>query len=43
MAAVHLLDIVGETGVEDIQSTLGTTHEDFPVLRIVIDAESVET
>lgn len=38
----HLLNIDGEAGVENIKPALRALDKDFPVLWVVIDAETVE-
>lgn len=39
---MHLLDIVGKPRIEHIDAALRTADEDFPILRIVVDAEAVQ-
>ena len=38
-----LRDIIGESGVKDVEVARWTLHKDFPVLWIIINAEAVET
>ena len=40
---LYLLDIIGQTGVEDIQVAMRTVYEDLPILRIIINFEAVQS